>query len=57
MQTNGNPEPAVNGTSQHNAEDEFLYPFPTSFKLREQPIDTVRQLKVDPSNFHTPLRY
>ena len=43
----------------NTAQDEFDYPFPTNFTLREQTIDETRQLKVRPrfprwpTNTHT----
>ena len=33
-------------SSTDNVDDEWIYPHPTDFKLTEQPIDEVRELKV-----------
>lgn len=38
-----NTDPA----GRHVSEDDWVYPYPTDFKLSEHPIDDIRKLKVD----------
>lgn len=35
-------------TQQTETEDEWVYPYPTNFKLSEKPIDEHRDLEVSP---------
>jgi hypothetical protein len=34
------------------SDDDWVYPFPTDFKIQEKPIDEVRQLKVAFGPYH-----
>jgi len=42
-----NTDPA----GRHVSEDDWVYPYPTDFKLSEHPIDDIRKLKVDLTKF------